>query len=158
MILIIGYGNSLRGDDGAGLLLAERLEQAWQAHQIAVERLAVQQLMPELAWDIAREAVEAVLFVDTRVVAPGETEPGLQISLVEAPVLSPSLGHHLDPAVLLTYARLLYGKTLPAWLVTVPGVDFEHGETLSQTAQQALDTAPEILIQLLEVLCGCKTS
>jgi len=158
MILIIGYGNSLRGDDGAGLLLAERLEQAWRARHVAVERLAVQQLMPELAWDIAQAAVEAVLFVDTRAVAPGETEPGLQISPVESPALSPSLGHHLDPAVLLTYARLLYGKTLPAWLVTVPGVDFEHGETLSRTAQQALDMASELSIKLLEVLCGCKIS
>jgi hydrogenase maturation protease len=158
MILIIGYGNSLRSDDGAGLLLAERLEQAWRARQISVERLAVQQLMPELAWDIAQEAVEAVVFVDTRAVAPGETEPGLQISPVEAPALAPSLGHHLDPGVLLIYAHLLYGKTVPAWLVTVPGVNFEHGETLSQTAQQTLDTVPELSIKLLEVLCGYKMS
>ena len=66
MILIIGYGNSLRGDDGAGLLLAEGLEEAWQARQVEVERLAVHQLTPELTLEISREEVTSVVFVDTR--------------------------------------------------------------------------------------------
>ena len=41
MILIIAYGNSLRGDDGAGLVLAERLEEAWQGRQVEVERVVL---------------------------------------------------------------------------------------------------------------------
>ncbi len=31
MVLVIGYGNELRRDDGAGLRLAERMVERWQA-------------------------------------------------------------------------------------------------------------------------------
>jgi hydrogenase maturation protease len=152
MILIIAYGNSLRRDDGAGLVLAERLEQAWLARQVEVERLEVQQLTPELALEMARDEVSAVVFADTRVIAPDETAPGLKIYPVQANPSSPSLGHQLDPAVLLSYARLLYGKQPPAWMVTAPGVDFDHGEGLSQVAQQALHEVSELSANLLLII------
>jgi hydrogenase maturation protease len=153
MILIIGYGNSLRGDDGAGLVLAERLEEAWQDRQVEVERLALHQLTPELILEISREEVTSVVFVDTRAVPPEATDLQVWISPLQAGGTSPSLGHHLDPAALLALAGLLYDKWLPAWLVTVPGVDFTHREALSPTAQQALVTAPELSTKLLEVIC-----
>jgi hydrogenase maturation protease len=149
MILIIAYGNSLRRDDGAGLILAEKLEQAWLARQVEVERLEVQQLVPELALEVARDEVSAVVFADTRVVSPAEVTPGLKMYPVQANPSSPSLGHQLDPAVLLSYARLLYGKQPPAWMVTVPGADFDHGEGLSQVAQQALREVSELATDLL---------
>jgi hydrogenase maturation protease len=152
MILIIAYGNSLRRDDGAGLLLAERLEQAWLARQVYVERLAVQQLTPELTLEVAREEVSAVVFVDTKAVPPGETEFEVQLCPVSASQCGAVLGHHLDPTVLLTYTYLLYDKQLPAWLVTVPGVDFRHGEGLSQGAQQALNRSPNLSTELLAYL------
>jgi hydrogenase maturation protease len=152
MILIIAYGNPLRQDDGAGLILAERLEQAWLACQIEVERLAVHQLIPELTLEVAREGVSAVVFVDTRAVLPNETEFETQMNPVSAGQVSSALGHHLDPTMLLTYVRLLYGKQLPAWLVTVPGVDFGHGEELSQLARQALNARPDLSTELLNHL------
>ena len=48
MDLVIGYGNTLRGDDGVGVLVADALE-GWNQ---AVRTLSVQQLTPELAADI----------------------------------------------------------------------------------------------------------
>jgi hydrogenase maturation protease len=149
MILLIAYGNSLRRDDEAGLVLAERLEQDLLTRQVKVERLVVQQLTPELALQVARDEVTAVIFADTRASSRDEIAPTLQLYPVNADSLSPSLGHHLDAAMVLTYARLLYGKQPPAWVVTVPGVDFGHGEGLSQVAQQALNTAPDLLMELL---------
>ncbi|MCB0173868.1 MAG: hypothetical protein KDJ97_25330, partial [Anaerolineae bacterium] len=71
MLLIIACGNSLRSDDGAGLIFAERLEYACRALDVMVERISVHQLLPELAADIAAEAVQAVVFIDTRLAAPG---------------------------------------------------------------------------------------
>lgn len=143
MILLIGYGNSLRRDDGAGLILAEKLEQAWLASRVEVERLSVHQLTPELAANLARPEVTAVVFVDAYVATPAESPPHVKIVPIEAAITSPSLGHHLSPAALLIYARLLYGQQPPAWMVTVPGVDFGHGEGLSETSQQAI--APDKL-------------
>ena len=149
MILIIAYGNSLRRDDGAGLLLAERLEQAWLARQIEVERRVVQQLTPELTLEVAREEVSAVIFVDTRAVPPDQTQFEVQLCPLSAGQPGAALGHHLDPVVVLTYTQLLYDKRLPAWLLTAPGVDFGHGEGLSQAAQQALDRQPDLATELL---------
>ena len=66
MILLIAYGNPLRQDDGAGLRLAERMAERWQAAETPLRHLAVQQLTPELAVEIAQPGVAAVVFVDTR--------------------------------------------------------------------------------------------
>jgi hydrogenase maturation protease len=142
MILIIACGNELREDDGAGLLLAERLEQAWLASGLAVRRIAVQQLVPELAAEIASANVDAVVFVDTRV-AGGSLGDGA-VTCVKvgcAGAAHTSVGHHADPAILLAYAGLLMptDKPPPAWLVTVPGVAFGHGQGLSASARAAID-------------------
>lgn len=142
MILLIAYGNSLRQDDGAGLRLAERMAGYCQAMGALVRHLAVQQLAPELALEIAAPEVTAVVFVDTR--AATELAGVVQIAPLAPPeAATPSLGHHFQPGVLLAYAALLLeGRPAPpAWLVTVPGVAFEHGEGLSQTASAAIEAA-----------------
>jgi hydrogenase maturation protease len=155
MLLLLACGNDLRRDDGAGLILAGRLETLLIARGQAVERIAVQQWTPELAAEIARADVQTVVFVDTRVDSPRAAE-GDQTMKVDSqgwevqvkPVLSEagataSLGHHLGAATLLAYARLLLaGRDLPpAWLVTAPGADFAHGEGLSDDAIASLDRA-----------------
>jgi hydrogenase maturation protease len=145
MILIIAYGNDLREDDGAGPLLAARLASVWQSHGQAARLIAVQQPVPELAADIVCDGVTAVVFVDTRV-STSQADRDVAVVPVE-PVseVSPSLGHHVQPETLLTYARVLSatGSVPPAWLVTVPGVAFEYGERLSDVAQAALRKAFE---------------
>lgn len=152
MILVIAYGNSLRRDDGAGLILAERLEQEWSSYSVPVERVEVHQLVPELAADLARDEVTAVVFVDTRAVRPDESDPEVQIYPLSTNHFSSNLGHHLSPVTLLTYARLLYGKQPSAWMVATPGVDFGHGEGLSPLAQQAIGTVVELSTKLLSYL------
>lgn len=149
MILLIGYGNDLRRDDGAGLILAERLEHAWHSQGVAVKRLPVHQLTPELAAEIAEPDITAVIFVDARVIAPGELDPQVQVQSLNREPLSPSLGHYLDPATLLLYADHLYGRRPSAWLVTVPAEDFGYDESLSQITQQALVSAQTLPAELL---------
>lgn len=152
MILIIAYGNSLRHDDGAGLILAEHLEARWLEQGVDVERIAVHQLGPELALDIAREEVEAVIFVDTRDARTERQTPG-KFPVLTQPLTATtgqnSLGHHFQPCTILVYARDLYAYAPTAWLVTVPGVNFEHGGGLSEVAHQALQSLPNIADDLL---------
>jgi len=114
--------------------------------------VTVQQLLPELAPEMARPTVGAVLFVDTRAVPPGETKPAVRIQPLTTSAASPGVGHHLTPAALLTYAGLLYGRQPPAWLVTAPGVDFSHRQGLSQTAQRALAGAGPAIARLFNQL------
>jgi hydrogenase maturation protease len=148
VILIIGYGNSLRRDDGAGLILSEMLEAALRDRGSNVARIAEHQLTPDIALDVAADDVAAVIFVDTRVLASADDRMELQVCRLRSGDDSPSMGHHVGPSVILTYARLLYEKSPPAWLLTAPGFDFDHGEGLSDAAKRALDTLPTVLAQL----------
>jgi len=148
VILIIAYGNSLRRDDGAGLILGRILEGALRERGLAVSRIAVHQLTPDLALSVAGDEVAAVVFVDTRVATAGDEQTGLQVRSLSSEGHAQSLGHHLGASTVMTYARLLYDKSPPAWLLTVPGADFDHGEGLSEVAQRALNTLPSLLQQL----------
>ena len=137
-VLVVGYGNSLRRDDGAGLVLARELVDTWQEHGLPATLLAAHQLSPELAEDIAQSGAQLVLFVD----AEESNEPaGAHIELVQLDTgyISPALGHHLTPAAVMVYARELYAYEGRAWLCAVPGTDFAHGEGLSEPTQAWVD-------------------
>lgn len=150
-VLIIGYGNPLRGDDGIGIhvaaLLAGEQGEAAALHDPGVEVLACHQLTPELAPQVA--AADRLILVDAR--AGGE--PGALIEQILAPLdLSGAAGsftltHHLDPAGLLAAAQILYGKAPPAVLLTVCGESFDYGEALSPRVAAAL---PRVLAAIEE--------
>lgn len=81
MILIIAYGNTLCGDDGAGIILGGMLEAACLTRQIPVKLLSCHQLVPKLVVDMVGPDVSTVVFVDTRIIPDEshsyhvETEP-----------------------------------------------------------------------------------
>lgn len=159
-ILIIAYGNSLRRDDGAGLVLGRQLASAWQNQGIHLTLLETHQLTPELALEIAQPTVAAVVFVDTRDAAHHPSESNGQEStrlrqLVVDGEDSPSLGHQLNPTTLCIYAGNLYNHQPPAWLITVPGWDFGHGEGLSSQAQLAVEEVLRVAkVQLIDFICN----
>ena len=128
MILVIGYGNTLRRDDGAGVRLAEHLADGLSA-RIRVE--TGHQLTPEMALTVAAADVDGVVFIDASVTA---TEIALKRIDLDNDV-SPSVGHHLTPEALMVYANRLYGRTPPAWLVTLPAYDLGHGESLTDQTE-----------------------
>lgn len=137
---IIGYGNTLRSDDGAGYRLAERLqEEAWPG--VAV--LACHQLTPELAEVIA--SWEKVVFLD----AGFQADPLVVVeSLTPAPGLG-ILGHSSDPRELLRLSQWLYGNAPQAWWLKLATVNLELGETLSPLTQAAQAKALDIIPSLL---------
>ena len=137
MILVIGYGNSLRQDDGAGLKLAELLTRACHQADLNAEQLQMQQLAPELAFDIARPNVQAVVFADTRIMA-AKSDAGVRIEPLPIGKNQVPVGHCLTPETVLLYTSLLYNRRPASWLATVPGSCFGHGETISDTTRLAL--------------------
>jgi hydrogenase maturation protease len=127
-VVVIGYGNELRGDDGIGpWLAAEIVRRSWPGVRV----LGVTQLTPELAQVLA-EARRAI-FLDACV--SGEEEP-VRVRRVEAAAAGPALTHTGTPEALLGLARALYGHVPEAWLVTVAGYDFGLREHLSPQAQR----------------------
>jgi hydrogenase maturation protease len=135
-VLVIGYGNSLRGDDGAGWHAAAAL--ADDPRLAGADVLACHQLAPELAEDIAHARLVVLVDACSRGAPPGtvsvrRVEPGYP--------LAPTWSHNLDPAALVGLAETLYGASPPVFLITITGAFFGYGDRLSPPVRQAL---PEI--------------
>jgi hydrogenase maturation protease len=154
MVLIVACGNSLRRDDGAGLLFAEQLEQLCLARRLKAQCITVQQLTPELAEIIAGAEVSDVVFIDTRVTTTKGRKQKIQVKHLYLGNSSPSSGHHLDPAALMLYAYHLYDKKPRAWKVSVPGSDFGHGEGLSEIArQEVIEASDSVAAKVFDFSC-----
>lgn len=148
--LFIGYGNSLRRDDGAGLILAKNLAEHWRRQGRYVRCLIVHQLTPDLAFDITAEDVGNVVFVDAVMTTRDTTESDLTIHidrLAESGRAS-GVGHHMDAGELMVYGQLLYRRRPPAWIVTVPGLDFAHGEGLSRPVRRLVEDVDHVARRL----------
>ena len=132
-LLFIGYGSTLRGDDAAGRIAADRLAGAL-GEEPSLEVLSVPQLTPEVALAVA--AAERIYFID----ATGAGTPGTWTCQPLAPEanLGNPLGHHYHPAALLAFARALYQATPRAWIVTVTAESFACGETLTPGVEKAV--------------------
>lgn len=134
MSLVIGYGNSLRSDDGAGIAVAEAITR-WPG--TAFRAIACHQLLPELAAELA--AVPIVIFVDAYPATDRE-DVGVEMRLLapEAPAVSP---HALTPATLLGLCEQLYGHRPTAYWLLIPGHDWHFSEQLSEATQTGVQQA-----------------
>jgi hydrogenase maturation protease len=139
--LVIGYGNPLRGDDGAGPRVADAVA-AW--NRPGVRTITVHQLTPELADVIA--TARRVVFVDAEV---GTVRVGVnRLEVCDSAYMFVHVG---NPAWLMGLTRAVYGRCPPAWLVTVPGTAFGFGERLSETARLGIADAQRSIADLLEI-------
>jgi len=130
--LVIGYGNTLRRDDGVGPKVAE----AVAALDLAgVQTLACALLTPELAAAASRARV--VIFVDAAVDGPRE----VQFRKLAPAGSSQIMAHAASPATLLALARDVFGHTPQAWWLTIPVEDLGIGDELSLLAQRGFETA-----------------
>jgi hydrogenase maturation protease len=126
-ILIIGYGNPLRGDDAIGWLAARDLSQTVSSPDVEV--LMCHQLTPELADNL--QHCDAVLFIDAR----RDGEPGeLRVERISPRTDPPNFSHEISPAALLQLCNQLSGKSPAAFLVSLCGECFELKEGLSSRA------------------------
>jgi hydrogenase maturation protease len=134
-LLIIGYGSMIRGDDGVGPLLAERLA-AYPISQ--VKALSVHQLTPELAAELSW--TDAALFLDASRLPLSRprwrrTWSGDASSLGD---LRWADSHGSRPGDLLDLSRRLYGSEPVAWTIALPAHSFELGAPLSPAAWDGL--------------------
>jgi hydrogenase maturation protease len=130
-LLIVGYGNPLRSDDGLGWHVARQLSR--EISRDDVQTIAVHQLMPEIAESASR--AEQVLFID----AAQQGIPGSLSCTQLSPAPAANLQtHKFSPAMILKLAKDLYGRCPPAQLFTVTGESFETGETMSPAVVAAI--------------------
>ena len=130
-LLIIGYGNQLRSDDGVGPKVVEMVA-GWQLP--GVRTVVCHQLAPELAVPLANAA--QVMFVDA-----GIGSRSLRVRRV-APLQSAQvMTHTVDPGALLQLTQRLYNRCPPALSLTIPAEDFRFGDNLSEVCRQGMQAA-----------------
>ncbi|HZW30616.1 MAG TPA: hydrogenase maturation protease, partial [Isosphaeraceae bacterium] len=141
-VLVIGYGNTLRTDDGVGRRVAMAVA-SWELP--GMRSIAVHQLTPELAEPLAN--AELAIFVDARFADGEET---VEVHRLEPSASRGGLGHVSDPRSLLALARAIYGGSPRTWLVMVPAADLSLGEGLSSTAARGAEVALARIATLIE--------
>ena len=154
-ILVIGYGNPLRGDDGFGGLAAGYVE---ERHIPGLEVIVSHQLNPELAeplhnssYAIFLDAVASTPTCATKapVGGPGGDEAGtLRATPVEPCDLSSSGMHHFEPGSLLALSQAIYGQAPPATLIAATARSFRHGAKISAEVRRAAAKAAEVIALL----------
>ena len=143
-VLIIGYGNPLRSDDGLGWHASRMIAQELAGHNAEV--ITCHQLTPELAEPLSQSS--RAVFID----ADAEGEPG-EIHWREVrpqAEASSALTHTCSPAGLLASAAQLYGRCPQAVAVTVTAQSFEFGDSLSSVVSAAL---PKVVERVLQFAC-----
>ena len=141
--LVIGYGSPIRGDDAAGLYVAQRLAETLPPDSATI--LARHQLMPEVALPISQASL--VFFVDASSrTAPGEVS---QARLVACDLESFST-HRIDARSLLRLSRQLYGRRPKAVMFGIGAQRFDLGTELSPRVRAACETVARVITQLIE--------
>ena len=141
-VLCIGCGNTLRGDDGAGVRAVERLRQELPGSRC----LAVQQLTVDLAEELSE--ADIALIIDAAVDVQDVTTRLVQVP--EGPGQPRS--HFETPESLLLMARELYQRIpLRFYTIRIPAVTFDFSEQLSPVTAAALDRTVDVIKRLVSV-------
>ncbi|MCB2205778.1 hydrogenase maturation protease [bacterium] len=141
-ILLIGFGNPGRLDDGLGPALAAEVE-GWPMSHVTVD--SDYQLTVEDASDVAKHDI--VIFADA---STSGKEP-YYVEAIEPKAALSFSSHSVEPAVLLHLAQTLFEAKTRGYILGIRGYEFnEFGERLSPAAQENLDHALQYIRMVLE--------
>ncbi len=143
-LLVIGYGNSLRRDDGVGPRVAEAIE---DLQLPGVRTLICQLLTPEFADPIAR--ARRVIFVDAAV----DEADGVHFRKLEPGETSQLMAHAADPRTMLALARDVFGQVPEAWWLTIPALHMGFGTDYSPEAEAGFHKAVVEIRRLADNFC-----
>ncbi|MEA1896254.1 MAG: hydrogenase maturation protease [Bacteroidota bacterium] len=136
-ILIYGYGNPGRFDDGLGVRLAEEME-AW------ISKNKIDGVDCDTNYQLNIEDAEIISNYDLVLFADASEEDIRDVSITR---VSPSDSkieftmHAVSPAFVLDLCNQIYGKTPSTWLIHIKGQDWQFNEGLSKMAKKNLSIA-----------------
>ncbi len=142
--LVIGFGNTLRGDDALGRIACQQLRTMVEARRVRVVDQAAP--TPELAADVASAAL--VIFIDAAHDGPRDT-----IATRRLTSSSPrqTMAHRIDPGTLVALAGHVYRRQPPAYLISFRGRSFDLCDNrLSPEAEAACKDIIQRTLELIE--------
>ncbi len=135
-ILVLGYGNPGRQDDGLGPAIADEIGSLGWPNLTSYDNY---QLNIEDAIEVA--AHDVVWFVDASKTGPS---PYAVHAVVPSPVIDFS-SHLVRPEAILAIARTCYGHAAQGFLLAVRGYEFAFVEALTAGAAGNLQAAVAML-------------
>lgn len=141
-VLVIGYGNPGRGDDGLGPALAEHLE-----------ALALPGVTVEADYQLCLEDAEAAARHDVVIFADASTSGDEPFSFqrVEPAHHLGFSTHALPPEVVLGLARQLFGARTDGFILGIRGYAFDdYAESLTDRGRSNLAAAAAFVRQVCE--------
>jgi len=146
-VLVIGYGNPCRFDDGLGPALATRLD------ALAITGLSIEidyQLVVEHAHEVAK--YDYVVFADSAI---GGKAPFSFMEIQKADKQQQFSSHGLTPEAVMFVARSMFGAKTKGYILGICGYEFEgFGEELSNGAKNNLEAALRFILGLCGVGIG----
>jgi hydrogenase maturation protease len=164
-VLILGYGNPDRQDDGVAWHILQELATYYDCPITTIDELEVNpassprhsvtprlafalQLTPEMAETLAR--YEQVCFIDAHTGAYPEE---IRVAPIEPGYQTTPFTHHLTPASCLALAQTLYNQAPIGIMVSVRGYHFGYSPELSpQTAPLAQAATIQIINWIISLL------
>ncbi|MGI6783604.1 MAG: hydrogenase maturation protease [Aminivibrio sp.] len=146
-VLICGYGNPFRTDDGVGHVLAPGAAEIARSLGWEAEVRLEHQLLPEMAEEFG--GFDLLIFADARVPGTGGEE-GFDIREIGPDPSIEGLNiHSVGPEWVLALAAKIRGKVPPSVLVSVEGESFDFGEGLTKACEERMDLAMAALKERL---------
>ena len=148
MIVVIGIGQTLRGDDGVGIRAVQRWQAAYSS-TASHARLRVElEELPGLSLLDRLSGADAAILVDAvRSGAPPGRLYRLELSDLDAFSPESDSAHGWGVAETLSLGRRLYPENLPGViiLIGIEAGDMQLGDHLSREVSDALDPAIKMI-------------
>lgn len=148
-LLVIGYGNPGRQDDGLGPAFVDRLNEASleQSDLLSLSSYSAYQLSVEDALEISE--FDIVVFVDASVIL----EDAYRFTPVDGQNALAMGSHQLSPEAVLRLCHTLYGRQPEAHVLAIKGQEFDQfEEKLGPQAAAHLDQAYQFFLQWYQSL------
>ena len=147
--LLIGFGNTLRRDDGLGPYIVDSI--AVESYcGMEVRKISIPQIDLILADDLSK--VDLALFVDSRIDDSDDLVKVEHCAPSREPSLCSHTSHSLSIQDLINLTRDLYGRVPESYIVMPKGFDFSLGEDLTSKAKKsavlAVQTVTDLVYQL----------
>jgi hydrogenase maturation protease len=149
---VVGYGNTVRGDDGLGPCIVAGLQDVVASCAVEVHTVVVPQLDVTLAAELT--AVPLVIFVDAREDADEEAVKVQRVFPAALPLTLRHTSHSVGIPDLLRMALEWFGARPVCYAVLPKGYAFAFSERLSPNARR---TARQARSKIVEIIRACRS-
>lgn len=152
-LLIIGYGNPDRQDDGIAwhvlknlsmkldIKIDEDIDGISESSDKQTRLLFIPQIVPELA-EICIN-FKQVCFIDAHT---GNIKDDIQLIELKAAFELSAFTHHLTPAFLMHLCNSIYGYSPQGYLLSIRGYEFGFTRTLTDKTKNLLPLATQLIM------------